>query len=145
VLEHLSTLGIDCWGPGADETGNRYWGEAWGLDMFDILRRSKITINCTIDYFVPYVGNMRIYEGTGCGALMITDHGFQLDDLYEKDVEIVTYTNPEECMYLVRYYLDHPDEAAEIAKRGQERTLRDHTYNKRMEYVAEILEAKLNE
>lgn len=143
VLEHLSTLGLDCWGPGTENTGNRYHGEAWGLDMFGILRRSKMTVNCNIDFGLPEVGNMRLYEGTGCGALMITDHGLQLDELFEKDVEIVTYKSPEECLGLVRYYLAHPDEAAEIAKRGQERTLKDHTYTKRMEYVAGILEAML--
>ena len=147
LLEHMSNLGIDCWGPeGTEFTGNRYHGEAWGMDMFNILARSKITINCTIDdtrELGDRAGNMRLYEGTGCGALMVTEYRPQLDKLFEKDVEVVAYRNPEECMYLVRYYLAHPDEAAKIAKRGQERTLKDHTYTKRMEYVAGILEDKL--
>jgi len=148
VLEHLSALGIDCWGPGTEDTGNRYQGEAWGLDMFGILARSKITVNCTIDdtrNLGTRVGNMRLFEGTGCGALMVTDYAANLDDLFDRDVELIAYTSPEECLSLVEHYLAHPDEAAEIAKRGQERTLRDHTYTKRMEYVAEILEAKLDE
>jgi SAM-dependent methyltransferase len=39
----------------------------------------------------------------------------------------------------VNYYLEHPGEAEIIAKAGQARTLRDHTYTIRMAHTAEIL------
>jgi len=143
VIERLAEIGIDCWGPGDYGLGNRHNGAAWGLDMFEILCRSRITVNCNIDFVKPYGGNMRLYEGTGCGALMITDDLANLGELFEVGKEVVAYDSPEGCLDAVKYYTAHPDEAAEIAKRGQERTLRDHTYTQRMEYVAGILEGML--
>ena len=143
VIERLAAIGIDCWGPGDYGLGNSHNGSAWGLDMFEILCRSRITVNCHIDFVKPYGGNMRLYEGTGCGALMVTDDLANLGELFELGKEVVAYDSPEGCLNAVSHYMDHPDEAAEIAKRGQERTLRDHTYIKRMEYVAGILEGML--
>jgi spore maturation protein CgeB len=40
---------------------------------------------------------------------------------------------------MVRYYLDHPDEAEAIARAGQARTLREHTYQSRMVELNSIL------
>jgi spore maturation protein CgeB len=45
----------------------------------------------------------------------------------------------EEADALIAYYLGHPDEAKEIARAGQTRTLADHTYEKRMRQSSEWL------
>lgn len=114
-------------------------GEVWGLEMFRTLRASRLTLNRHIDVAGAYANNMRLFEATGCGAMLITDHKDNLQDLFRIGEEVVAYRSPEECVSLVQYYLHHSEEAAAIAEAGQQRTLRDHSYTRRMEQTAEIL------
>jgi len=140
---------LDCWGYGADllppesPLRQRHHGPVWGMDMFAILRQSAITVNRHIDVAEDYANNMRLFEATGCGALLITDYRSNLNELFEIGREVVAYRSPEEAAALIRYYQANPGEAAAIAKAGQERTLRDHTYERRMEQTAEILQRHL--
>jgi ubiquinone/menaquinone biosynthesis C-methylase UbiE len=150
LLEYLaSTTPIEFWGYGASSLPPnspiraRHHGEVWGMEMFHALARLAITVNRHIDVAENFANNMRLFEATGCGALLITDYKDNLNELFEIGKEVVAYRSPEECATLVNYYLDHPDEAQQIAKAGQARTLREHTYEKRMEHTAELLKRQL--
>lgn len=72
-------------------------------------------------------------------SCLMTDWKVNLPEMFEPDVEIVTYRTAGECSEKVRYLLDHEDERQKIAAAGQRRTLRDHTYRRRAEQVDEIL------
>lgn len=113
-------------------------GEKWGMDMYRIMAQSLITINCHIDHAPPYVGNMRMFEATGCGACLVTDNGINMQELFHVD-EVLAYDTPEEAAATVEHYLNFPKLAGLIAKQGQRRTLKEHTYEKRMEKVDGIL------
>ena len=150
LLEKIAgAVAIDFWGYGAhylspeSAIAGRHHGEAWGRDMFTLLRRSRITVNRHIDVAEDAANNMRLFEATGCGALLITDYKDNLSELFEIGSEVVAYRTPEECAALIGYYLAHPEEAAAIARAGQARTLRDHGYPARMEQTARILERHL--
>jgi SAM-dependent methyltransferase len=142
---------LECWGYGVDSLcasgveETRLHGEVWGVDMFSTLRRSQITINHHIDVAQTYANNMRLFEATGCGALLVTDHKDNLHELFAIGEEVIAYRSLAECAELVRYYLSHPEEARRIADRGQARTFRDHTYAKRMVQTAEVLDRHLVE
>jgi spore maturation protein CgeB len=86
---------------------------------------------------------MRLYEATGVGAMLLTDRKDNLHELFEIDKEVVSYSSKEEAAELVRYYLDHPEESQKIAQAGQARTLRDHTYEKRMSELVSILQGHI--
>lgn len=150
MLEMLAqTVKMQFWGygvaalPDASYIRQCHHGEAWGTRMFKLLGTSRITVNRHIDIARNYACNMRMYEATGCGALLITDYKDNLNDLFEIGKEVVAYNSARECVDLVNYYLAHPAEAEKIAQAGQARTLRDHTYERRMRYLAEILERHL--
>ena len=117
-------------------------GERWGLDMFEVMSRSYMAINCDIDTEFGSGGNMRTYEATGCGALLLTNDGPGVGALFEDD-EILKYNSPKEAVELARYYLKHRREGMEIAARGQKRTLANYTYERRMGYVGGILKELL--
>jgi len=140
---------IKFWGYGVDTlpvgslVRDRHHGEAWGKQMFDILGQSRITINRHGEVAENYANNMRLFEATGCGSLLITDYKDNLNELFEIGTEIVAFRSPEECVGLVNYYLSHPDEAEVIARAGQARTLREHSYGQRMTQTAEILKRHL--
>jgi spore maturation protein CgeB len=106
----------------------RYQGEAWGRDMFHVLGRSKITINQHIDIAENYANNMRLFEATGMGAMLITDWKDNIAELFEPGKEVVCYKSVDECLELIEYYSRHEAERAAIAAAGQRRTLQDHSY-----------------
>ncbi len=118
----------------------RHGGEVWGMDMYRALARSRITLNRHINVAENNANNMRLYEATGVGAMLLTDQKDNLHELFEIGKEVVTYSSKEEAAELVRHYLNHPEELAKIAKAGQAKTLSEHTYAQRMQELVRILE-----
>lgn len=110
-----------------------HMGEAWGCQMYNILHHSRMTINHHIDLAETHANNMRLFESTGTGTLLITDWKEDLHRIFEPDKEVVTYRTPEECVEKIQYYLTHEAERQTIASAGQARTLRDHTYQHRLQ------------
>lgn len=121
----------------------RHKGEVWGLDMYRALARSRVTLNRHINVAENFANNMRLYEATGVGSLLITDRKDNLGELFEIGKEVVAYDSPEEAAELIRYYTAHPEEARAIAQAGQARTLREHTYQHRMVELLPMLERHL--
>ncbi|KKU92385.1 MAG: hypothetical protein A3J46_01845 [Candidatus Yanofskybacteria bacterium RIFCSPHIGHO2_02_FULL_41_11] len=130
----------DIWGYGLQiKTSPKYHGEAWGIDMYNLLYNSRISLNRHIDVAENYANNMRLFESTGVGAMLITDYKDNLPELFKIGTEIETYRTKKELVEKVNYYLAHNKERAQIAKSGQKRTLKEHTYIKRMTELLKIL------
>ena len=142
---------LQVWGYGADCLPSdsllrqRHQGEAWGLNMFQLMHSSCITLNRHIDTAERFANNMRLFEATGSGAMLLTDYKDNLADLFRIGEEVVAYRSANECADLVNYYLNHTEEAEAIALAGQARTLKDHTYDRRMAHTAEILDRHLRQ
>jgi spore maturation protein CgeB len=113
----------------------------WGLEMYRTLARSHITLNPHGDIakLNHMSGNMRLYEGTGCGALVITDDTPDVGELFRPDLEVVVYRTREELADKIKYYLDQPAKAAQIAEAGKVACLAHHSYPKRIAQFSEIL------
>lgn len=112
-----------------------YKGEAWGLDMYKILNRSLITFNIHESLLQGRVGNMRMFEATGAGTLLLNDMGTNLAELFVPDKEIVVYNSVDEAIEKMNYLLAHPEKAIEIGKNAQLRTLKDYNYEI---YIAQL-------
>lgn len=125
--------------PEGSPVRQHHGGPAWGKQMYRILGRTKIALNHHIAIAGPYANNMRLYEATGMGAMLLTDWKENLHEMFEPGREVAAYRNHDECFEMIRYYLDHQDERQAIAAAGQERTLKEHTYLKRMEEFTEIV------
>jgi spore maturation protein CgeB len=123
---------------------DKYQGEAWGLDMYRIMLQSKIVLNRHGEVAQGYMNNMRCFEATGCGALLLTEYAPNLRQFFKED-EAISYGSPEEAITKIRWYLDkdHEDVRAWVAANGQARTLRDHTYVQRMKTVSDMLQEML--
>jgi len=136
---------LKVWGAGADALPpnsairRRHQGEAWGLRMYQILAQSGMTVNHHIDLAENYANNMRLFEATGSGALLITDRKDNIHEMFEPDKEVITYSSPSECVDKIRYYLAHESERQAIALSGQARTLREHTYRHRMRELVDLV------
>jgi len=117
----------------------KHHGERWGLNMYSQLVASDITLNRHIEVSENYANNMRLFEATGVGTLLLTDHKDNISEYFKIGKEIVTYRSKEEAKEMIDYYIHNQDEAKSIAIAGQERCLRDHNYKKRMETLKKIL------
>jgi spore maturation protein CgeB len=110
----------------------RHHGEVWGKEMYTTMRQSRMTINRHIDVAEQYANNMRLYEATGSGTLLLTDEKVNLSELFEPNKEIVTYKNAEDLAKKIAYFTTHPEEVEKIAQAGQKRTLQEHNFRVRM-------------
>jgi hypothetical protein len=144
-----AAVDVDVWTPDAANLApgsplrRRLHPEAWGVEMYRVLGASRVTINRHIDIAEEYANNLRLYEATGMGALLITDAKVNLGELFDIGSEVVAYDDARDCAEKVRYYVDHPDEAAAIAAAGQRRTTREHTWGARMARLVQLFEARL--
>jgi spore maturation protein CgeB len=150
LLERLAReVDLDVWGYGAGRLpqgsaiARRYHGEAWGLEMYKVLARSRIALNRHIELSDGYANNMRLFEATGVGALLVTDAKRNLANLFEPGRELVAYEDEDDLVDKLRHFAEHDDERRHIATAGQERTLREHTYANRMTELAAMLKARL--
>lgn len=151
VLEKAARkINIEFWGYGEEfipvfsPIRKTYHGQAWGRDMYEIFAKSKITINRHIGISGKYANNMRMFDATLMGALLITDHKSNISEFFNVGKEIITYNNSNELVERVKYYLSHPLEREKIAKAGQLRTLKDHSYKIRMAELSKILRIYLS-
>jgi len=148
ILDYIARkTRVDFWGYGISNLLTNspilkhFHGEAWGMDYYNILADSKITITGHIKEVAgKYANNMTLYEATGCGALLMTDYKENLGDIFEIGKEVIAYSSPEDLSNKIEYYLKHEDERKTIALAGQKRTLRDHTYKERMIELKQILQ-----
>jgi spore maturation protein CgeB len=118
-----------------------FQGEVWGADMYQVLRRSRITLNSHIDLAGREAGNMRLFEATGVGAFLLTDYKDNLDTLFELDREVVAWHSVDDCLSAISRYIDHNNTArTSIARAGQTRTLTQHTYLHRARKILAMME-----
>ncbi len=114
---------------------DRYYGEAWGLNMYDIIQRSVFTFNIHESLLKGYVGNMRMFEATGVGTMILNDEGINLSELFVVGKEIEMYKNINEAIEKANYYINNPEKAIEIGKNAQARTVKEYNYD---EYVKKL-------
>ncbi len=119
-----------------------YAGPAWGREMYEVICRSRITLNHHAN-FAAHANNMRLYEATGVGTLLLTDWKENLPELFQPGREVAVYRNAEECNELIEYYLEYEEQREEIARCGQSRTLAEHTYLQRMRELVDIVDKYL--
>lgn len=121
----------------------RVLSPVFGIEMYRKLRDSKVSLNTHGDIAAKSAANIRLFEATGVGTCLLTDWKENLKDLFQPDVEVVTYRNSNECIEKVRYLLTHENERRNIAEAGQIRTLKEHTIYHRAETLDEIIRTHL--
>ena len=106
-----------------------YRGELWGLNMYDVLQKSLITFNIHEALLEGNVGNMRMFEASGVGTMILNDHGHNVAQLFEVGKEIETYRSLDEAVEKLNYFQANPEKAIEIGKQAQKRTLECYNYD----------------
>jgi hypothetical protein len=104
----------------------------FGLEMFQALAAARIVFNRHSAVAGPHANNMRLYEATGVGAALLTDEKSDLHALFTPGVEVATYCDAEDCIAQVAALLADEPRREALARAGQQRTLREHTYRQRV-------------
>jgi spore maturation protein CgeB len=108
-----------------------FQGEVWGADMYQVLRRSRVTLNSHIDLAGREAGNMRLFEATGVSTFLLTDFKDNLHTLFEPDREVAVWRSIDDCLAGIDRALGDDDHRAAIARAGHARTMAQHTYRHR--------------
>ena len=110
-------------------------------DMIKLYSKSKINLG---------FGGVEGHPGTFClkgrdfeipmsGGLYLTENHPELANAFQPGKEILSYSGLDDLENKIRYYLDHPDEAEAIRKRGHERAISEHTWEARFDKILRIL------
>lgn len=114
----------------------RYVGPAFGIDMFRVLRRSQVTINHH-GVRPAHANNMRLFEATGVGALLLTDAKPDLERYFIPGREVVTYTSVSEALAAIDRAVS--GSYSQVAENGAARTNREHTWKHRIDDLLRLL------
>lgn len=74
---------------------------------------------------------LREFEAPMAGALYLTEEQPELAEYFEPGQEVLTYTDRENLLDQVRYYLGHQEQSERIRHAGLQRARRDHTWQHR--------------
>jgi spore maturation protein CgeB len=123
-------------------------------EMVDLFNRSKISLNLSnsANWDARYLASRplsairslrlgknreqikaRIFEVNGCGAFQLSYYVPGIERCFEIDEEIGIYTDPDDMVAKIRYYLSNDARREAIARAGAARARRDHTYAARFQ------------
>ena len=74
---------------------------------------------------------LREFEAPMSGALYLTERQDELEEYFSIGKEVLAYTNREDMLEQVRYYLNHPEQAEHIRHAAVERARAEHTWQHR--------------
>ncbi len=89
----------------------------FGLELYQVLSQAKIVLNGAIDMSGNERGNMRCFEGMGCGALLLSDEGKYPDGMAPGNT-LITYGSPADAVAQIRRLLADRDQRGAIAREG---------------------------
>ena len=115
----------------------------YGLRMYQAVRDARVTLNIHADSSDRYASNMRLFEVTGVGGCLLTDWKPNLRELFNLDEEVVAYRSAAEAVEKAQWLLQHAEARNAIARAGQARTLRDHTFGHRAGRFHQIVTSAL--
>lgn len=113
------------------EVARHNHGPRWAIEMCRALKSGRIVLNASIDYFHEEAPNMRLFEATGAGAFLLTEHQPNIQKFFEPGVEIETFRDSGELIEKIYYYLEHSEKREAIARRGHERCRREYSMSNR--------------
>ena len=101
----------------------------------EIYERSRVVVNVSRSEF-PQEANMRCYEAMAGGALLMTGMPTELTEWgFREGEDFVGWHSEEEIPDLVDNFLRHDARRLAIARAGQERTLKDFTFQRCVEMI----------
>ena len=148
-LENFLKYQIKIWGPPPPRyvqtpvrrfLQGRYVGE---LEKAKAFNGAAIVLNNM--HYAEIAGlNQRVFDACGCGAFQIVDAHPAMAEYFIPGKELVCFEDLRELQETIPYYLNRPQERAEIAQAGYERAHAEHTFRHRLEKMLSIIASSDN-
>jgi len=147
LLEMLVPYGLKVWGPGWHRVSRRSalhqclaLKGVYREEMCKVFNASKIALGL-LNRANRDLHTTRTFEIPACGGFMLAERTTEHLEFFEEGREIECFSNPQELLAKVEYYLAHDDERLRIARAGHQRVLKGgHTYLERMRRVLKVYE-----
>jgi spore maturation protein CgeB len=81
---------------------------------------------------------MRVFDVMACGAFVLAERSEDLGSAFDIGVEVDCWATPRELVAKVAHYLEHPQAARELARRGREAVLQRHTIQARVAHMLRV-------
>lgn len=143
--------GLDIYTPQPFATGPddriRFHAAVYGTDVIRVYARHGMVLDSRGDFNLGDgqrardSSNMRIFEATRAGSLLLTENSPNLPRYFEPGIEVETYTGFDELVDKIRHYT-HPDHEAarrRIADAGLARVRRSHLLEHRAAWLEDLL------
>lgn len=110
-------------------------------EMVKMYSKSKINLGFggVAGFKETYCLKGRDFEIPMSGGLYLTEDHQELNLFFKPGEDILTYSNIDELVSKIDYYLDHPIEAQSIRSKGYERSLREHTWESRFNKIFRLM------
>ncbi|MBQ9301592.1 glycosyltransferase [Butyrivibrio sp.] len=123
----------------AEGVDNR--GEAdYYLEMPVVFKTSAINLNISLRSIQRGIP-LRAMDIMGCGGFLLSNYQEDYLRFFVPGEDFVYYESKRDLMEKIEYYLSHEEERQDIAKRGHAKILADHTYERRLQEIIDIVTA----
>lgn len=102
-----------------------------------IFRNSAINLNITAKSIRSGVP-LRVFDVLGCGGFLISNYQAELEECFVIGEDLVIYTDEDDLLNKIEYYLAHEKERADIAANGFEKVSRCHSFLQRMKQILDL-------
>lgn len=144
LFEELSCFDLGIWGPGWEKLDAKSklrrcikGAHTPPSEWLKIYSASKIILVAHYQdpsgRFPVYQASPRVFEAMACGAFTISDNQRDVFSLFNDGEHLVRFDNIGELIDKIKFYIDNPGEKKDIAQRGREEVLNNHTYEHRIE------------
>ena len=93
----------------------------------DALQRTKISLNFSKSGSGLYQMKGRVIETMLCGAMLLEQQGTETSRLFKDNEDYISFTDADDLIKKIRYYLEHEEERQKIAESGNRTSLQKYS------------------
>jgi len=118
------------------------FGKGWNKyvpfnELISIFHNSKININISASSKNKNLKQIkgRVFEVPMCGGFLLTDYTEGLEDYFEIGKEIICFSDKDDLVKKIKYYLKNEEERKIIAQNGHQAALNRNSWKNRFENI----------
>lgn len=120
----------------------------FGKEVLDLYSKARIVLDSRGDFNLGEAtlaqretSNMRVFEATRAGAMLLMENCQNIDDYFTRDIEVICFDSTDELIDKVNYFLSpkNDNQRRKIANAGLSRTVSEHLIEHRAKWFERIL------
>ncbi len=104
-----------------------------------VRRIQSYSVTLNIHQNLAYGPNMRTFEVTGSGGVLLSDRAEDITNFFTEGSEILVYDSLEDAAQKIKYLIQNPDAFYAVASNGQKKCHDKYTYDERARQILKFL------